>query len=307
MPKVFTFYCLYRICTIRVCGVIVATCLKLAVPTANSTDICCCAILDEWIHLIVLPRVDAFLHIFCVAAKPIHHHGQDCLRLRVDVAGRKSPSKNHHEKSKEEHSGRSMDGVKIMSPGSGGVHNPSNRLPAGERFISSPLVVAAREPLSWVCLRRSHGDEIQPWLLSCPSPLRWPCCDGAKCSEEHRKLGTAAALVLALLLTLLQPDRCFINADATLRLTPSTETILNAGHWGPWTLNRDFINIYMYMDTFSLFCLFGWCFFFYQHGQWCQCVFWCVCACGCGTLIIPKKRTGILFCFVFIVGWTILL
>lgn len=72
-------------------------------------------------------------------AKPIHHHGQDCLRLRVDVAGRKSASKNHHEKSKEEHSGRSVDGGKTMSSGSGGVHNPSNRLPAGEHVIHSPF------------------------------------------------------------------------------------------------------------------------------------------------------------------------
>lgn len=264
-------------CTVSVCGVIVATCLNLAVPTANSTDIYCYVILDEWIQFkqfTVCPvlKLSCIFFVLPTTAKPIHHHGQDCLRLQVDVAGRKSPSKNHHEKSKEEHGGRSADGGKTMSSGSGGVHNPSNRLPAGEQFISSSFIVAASESFNWVCLRRSHGDEIQPWLLSCPCPHRWPCCDGAKCSEEHRKLGTAAAFLLALLLTLLQPDGCFISADATLRLMPTTETMLNAGHWGPWTLNRDFINIYMYMNTCSLFGLFGW-FFFYQHGQWCQCVF----------------------------------
>ncbi|XP_075868729.1 ephrin-A1b [Nelusetta ayraudi] len=73
-------------------------------------------------------------------SKPIHHHGQDCLRLRVDVAGHKSPSRNHHEKSKEEHSGKSVDGGKSMPPGSGGVHNPSNRLPADDPAVMEPNV-----------------------------------------------------------------------------------------------------------------------------------------------------------------------
>lgn len=116
-----------------------------------------------------LPNIKPFLHIcLCSPAKPIHHHGQDCLRLRVDVAGRKSPSRNHHEKSKEEHSGKSVDGGKSMPPGSGGVHNPSNRLPAGERcfFFSSPFqverVMKSNPDSSLICLPSDDPAVMEP-------------------------------------------------------------------------------------------------------------------------------------------------
>lgn len=62
----------------------------------------------------------------------MHHHGQECLRLRVDVVGHKSSGKNHLDKSKSEDTGKSLDAGKVKSPAVGGVHNPSNRLPAGE-------------------------------------------------------------------------------------------------------------------------------------------------------------------------------
>ena len=65
-------------------------------------------------------------------AKPMHHHGQDCLRLRVDVVGHKGSGKNHVDKSKAHDAGKSVDGGKGMFPAAGGVHNPSNRLPAGD-------------------------------------------------------------------------------------------------------------------------------------------------------------------------------
>lgn len=61
----------------------------------------------------------------------MHHHGQDCLRLRVDVVGHKSPGNTHSDKSKAEDTGKGLDaGDKFRV--NGGVHNPSNRLPAGE-------------------------------------------------------------------------------------------------------------------------------------------------------------------------------
>lgn len=62
----------------------------------------------------------------------MHHHGQDCLRLRVDVVGQKSSGKNHLDKSKSEDAGKSLDTGKVKLSAAGGVHNPSNRLPAGE-------------------------------------------------------------------------------------------------------------------------------------------------------------------------------
>lgn len=85
--------------------------------------------------------IRGFSHFCSPTAKPMHHHGQDCLRLRVDVAGHKGPSKNHQDKSKVEHSGKSTDGGKTMFPSSGGVHNPSNRLPAGEHFSFKNITV----------------------------------------------------------------------------------------------------------------------------------------------------------------------
>lgn len=62
----------------------------------------------------------------------MHHHGQDCLRLKVDVVGHKGSGKTHVDKSKADDLGKSIDGGKGMFPAAGGVHNPSNRLPAGE-------------------------------------------------------------------------------------------------------------------------------------------------------------------------------
>lgn len=70
--------------------------------------------------------------IWLSAAKPMHHHGQDCLRLKVDVVGHKGSGKTQLEKSKTENTGKRTDEGKGIFTASGGVHNPSNRLPAGE-------------------------------------------------------------------------------------------------------------------------------------------------------------------------------
>lgn len=72
--------------------------------------------------------LNIFLLFDFFAAKPMHHHGQDCLRLRVDVVGHKGSGKNHLDKSKAEETGKGF----VKFPAAGGVHNPSNRLPAGE-------------------------------------------------------------------------------------------------------------------------------------------------------------------------------
>lgn len=62
----------------------------------------------------------------------MHHHGQECLRLRVDVVGHKGSGKTQPDKSKGEDTGKSLDAGKAKFTAVGGVHNPSNRLPAGE-------------------------------------------------------------------------------------------------------------------------------------------------------------------------------
>lgn len=62
-------------------------------------------------------------------SKPMHHHGQECLRLRVDVVGHKGSEKTHLDKSKAEDTKKSLD-----------VHNPSNRLPADDPDAMEPNV-----------------------------------------------------------------------------------------------------------------------------------------------------------------------
>ncbi|XP_020492993.1 ephrin-A1b [Labrus bergylta] len=73
-------------------------------------------------------------------SKPMHHHGQDCLRLKVDVIGHKSSVKTHLEKSKAEDTGNSMEGGKGKFLAAGGVHNPSTRLPADDPAAMEPNV-----------------------------------------------------------------------------------------------------------------------------------------------------------------------
>lgn len=73
-------------------------------------------------------------------SKPMHHHGQECLRLKVDVQEHKSSGKTHVDKSKAEETGKSFDGGKVKFHAAGGVHNPSNRLPADDPAVMEPEV-----------------------------------------------------------------------------------------------------------------------------------------------------------------------
>ncbi|XP_072304106.1 ephrin-A1-like isoform X1 [Eucyclogobius newberryi] len=62
-------------------------------------------------------------------SKPLHHHGQDCLRLRVDVVAADG--------SKEARVAKAGPGGTAAVGTGGGVHNPSNRLPAAD----DPVVI----------------------------------------------------------------------------------------------------------------------------------------------------------------------
>ncbi|XP_023661914.1 ephrin-A1b [Paramormyrops kingsleyae] len=62
-------------------------------------------------------------------SKPLHHHGKECLRLRVDVVG---PNGSLEPKVNGGAGGRVSGG--------GGVHNPSNRLPADDPAVIEPEV-----------------------------------------------------------------------------------------------------------------------------------------------------------------------
>ncbi|KAK7886410.1 hypothetical protein WMY93_026031 [Mugilogobius chulae] len=70
-------------------------------------------------------------------SKPMHHHGEECLRLRVDVVGHKG--KTILDKTKAEETGKNFElGKKFQV--AGGVHNPSNRLPADDPDVMEPKV-----------------------------------------------------------------------------------------------------------------------------------------------------------------------
>lgn len=117
---------------------------------------------------------------------------------------------------------------------------------------------------------KSNTDSFPPFLL-----LRWPCCDGAKRSEEYRQFRSTAGLIF----TLLYHDPGLISSDATIRLTARTETLLTQ-RWslGPWTLERLFQTDFLY-----------------EHEQCCRCVLACLFLCECGAWIAPKKKTSDLF------------
>uniref|UniRef100_A0A8C5GC14 Ephrin-A1 n=1 Tax=Gouania willdenowi TaxID=441366 RepID=A0A8C5GC14_GOUWI len=73
-------------------------------------------------------------------SKPMHHHGQDCLRLRVNVVQHKSSAKIQTDKFKAEETEKSLDGEKVKFSAAGGVHNLSNRLPADDPSAMQPNV-----------------------------------------------------------------------------------------------------------------------------------------------------------------------
>ncbi|CAL8290671.1 unnamed protein product [Merluccius merluccius] len=74
-------------------------------------------------------------------SKPLHHHGQECLRLKVDVMGPKGSAKAKEDKAKaEEMEKTSFGGGKAKFPEAGGAHNPSNRLPADDPAAMEPKV-----------------------------------------------------------------------------------------------------------------------------------------------------------------------
>lgn len=74
----------------------------------------------------------------------MHHHGQDCLRLKVDVAGHKDSAKTHQEKPKSGKKEKEVDEGRGKFIVSGGVHNPANRLSAGENSSEALCSLAAR-------------------------------------------------------------------------------------------------------------------------------------------------------------------
>ncbi|XP_037532862.1 ephrin-A1b [Nematolebias whitei] len=71
-------------------------------------------------------------------SKPLHHHGKECLRLRVDVVGHKGSAKTQSDEAKTEETKK--DERKATFFAAGGVHNPSNRLPADDPAVMEPNV-----------------------------------------------------------------------------------------------------------------------------------------------------------------------
>ncbi|XP_018593596.1 ephrin-A1b isoform X1 [Scleropages formosus] len=85
-------------------------------------------------------------------SKPLHHHGKECMRLRVDVsssAGSQDPKTG---------AGGRM--------GTGGVHNPSNRLPADDPVVDEPEVQKSVGSNSGVTVTSVSLLTLIPILLS---------------------------------------------------------------------------------------------------------------------------------------------
>ncbi|XP_076135890.1 ephrin-A1b [Alosa pseudoharengus] len=74
-------------------------------------------------------------------SKPLHHHGQECMRLKVDVVGSHGHhgSKHHKNTDKKEVEEKEVEENTRVGAG-GGVHNPSNRLPADDPVAMIPVV-----------------------------------------------------------------------------------------------------------------------------------------------------------------------
>ncbi|XP_075996464.1 ephrin-A1b [Genypterus blacodes] len=73
-------------------------------------------------------------------SKPLHHHGEECLRLKVDVVSHKGAAGAAAGKGKAEESVKASEGGKAKLAAAGGVHNPSNRLPADDPAAMEPNV-----------------------------------------------------------------------------------------------------------------------------------------------------------------------
>lgn len=142
--------------------------------------------------------------------------------------------------------------------------------------------------LSWVCLP-CLNDETWNWLTPPFSFLRWPCCDGAKRTEEYRQLRSTTGFSF----TCLYHDPSLNIPDSTLRLPTVTETMqIQCWSLGPWTL-RDFLYRFFYTSMFNSVSM-------------CVCVclcVWCVCLCECGVWIAPKKKTSMTFFLTLLLGW----
>ncbi|XP_028985789.1 ephrin-A1b [Betta splendens] len=98
-------------------------------------------------------------------SKPMHHHGQDCLRLRVDVVGRKTPGNPQSDKPKAEDTGKSSDAGDLKFHVAGGVHNPSNRLPADDPAAMEPNVQRSVGSSAAQLVSRSLFFTVIPVLL----------------------------------------------------------------------------------------------------------------------------------------------
>ncbi|XP_012673494.2 ephrin-A1b [Clupea harengus] len=73
-------------------------------------------------------------------SKPLHHRGQECMRLKVDVVGNHGHHDSKHNNNKKT-AEKELEKEKNVEMGAGGgVHNPSNRLPADDPVAMVPVV-----------------------------------------------------------------------------------------------------------------------------------------------------------------------
>lgn len=205
-------------------------------------------------------------------AKPMHHHGADCLKLRVDVVGRKGFSKTSLEKSKADKTDKSLDEENIKFSAVGGVHNPSNQLPAGEGSFTS----AASNPNSAGCVNHSRAITF----LFCADPLclfplqmillRWSQkFRGALAALQHSSSPCRFSLPWSQFY--LPQFYTEVHKDFKNRLFQS-----NAGHW---KRSLRFFFLFFLLELF----------YTSMEGVVSVCV-WRVCSSECGAWITPKEK-----------------
>lgn len=86
-------------------------------------------------------------------SKPLHHHGEECLRLRVDVV-----ANDGSQEARVGTGGGDKGGTK------GGAHTPSNRLPAGTitTYLDDPVVSLPEVQKS---MRTNSAMSIASWTI----------------------------------------------------------------------------------------------------------------------------------------------
>lgn len=208
----------------------------------------------------------------------MHHHGKECLRLRVDVVKHKASAKSQPEEAKTEETIKTERKVTFFA--AGGVHNPSNRLPAGKklflckRYRSHPAQSTSKQG-SAGCVYHSW---VLTWSADCPSPFRLSDDPAVMEPNVQRSIGSSAAQLASFSLFTIIP----VLLATMLHWSPNRDISKPMLVIGTVFFLQDSLYIYIYEQR--RFVLFSVCL---------------MCWCECGVWIAPKKKEDLKNVFFF--------